>query len=121
MTPANTATSPSCACGSARSVSSSLGTVWAPEAVTPSMAGSCPGRHLDADAGQEPDQDGAEKEIGQETEPRRPGRQQHPPGQQGGQPGQPDVLLRSRRREAGERRGEDGGGRGIRGDDQVAG
>ncbi len=42
MTPADTATSASCACGSARSVSRSLGRVCVPAAVTPSMAGSCP-------------------------------------------------------------------------------
>ena len=42
MTPADTATSASCACGIARSVSRSLGSVCGPEAVTPSMAGSCP-------------------------------------------------------------------------------
>ena len=42
MTPADTATSASCACGTARSVSRSLGRVGVPEAVTPSMAGSCP-------------------------------------------------------------------------------
>ena len=43
-----------------------------PAAVTPSMSGQLPGRHLDADAGQEPDQHGAGQEIRQE--PRRPGR-----------------------------------------------
>ena len=42
MTPIDTATSAGCACGSARTVRSSLGRVCWPAAVTPSMSGSCP-------------------------------------------------------------------------------
>ena len=42
MTPIDMATSDGCACGSARAVCSSLGSVCLPAAVIPSMSGSCP-------------------------------------------------------------------------------
>ena len=42
MTPADTATSAPCTCGSARAMSTSLAGVLLPVAVTPSMSGSCP-------------------------------------------------------------------------------
>ena len=41
MTPIDSATSAQCTCGSARMVSTSLGRVSPPAAVTPSMSGSC--------------------------------------------------------------------------------
>ena len=78
------------------------------------------GGDLDADTGQEPDQYRAGQEVRQETEPGDPGEQQHPSGQQSRQPGQPDVLLRSRQGQTGQRGGEDGRGGRIRGHDQVA-
>ena len=49
------------------------------------------GSHLDTDAGEEPDQDGAGQEIRQEPEPGQPGKQQQRPGQQGREPGQLHV------------------------------
>ena len=118
MTPIDIATSTGCACGSARTVSSSLGRV-ASRGRDPEHVGQLPGRDLDR-PGQEPDQHGAEKEVRQETEPGQPGREQQPAGQQRGKPGQPDVPLRACR-QAGERGGEDGRGRGIRGDHEVPG
>jgi hypothetical protein len=87
----------------------------------PEHVGQLPDRYLDADAGQEADQHGAGQEVGQEAEPGQPGHEQHPGGQQGRQPGQPDVSLRAGHRQAGERGGEDGRGRGIRGHHEVAG
>ena len=87
----------------------------------PEHVGQLPDRYLDADAGQEPDQHGTGQEVGQEAEPGQPGREQHPAGQQGRQPGQPDVPLRARRRQTGERGGEYDRGRGIRGHHEVAG
>jgi hypothetical protein len=44
----------------------SLVRVLPPVAVTPEHLGELPGRHLDADAGEESDQDGARQEIRQE-------------------------------------------------------
>ena len=87
----------------------------------PEHVGQLPGRYLDADAGQEPHQHGTGQEVGQEAEPGQPGREQHRASQQGRQPGQPDVSLRARHRQAGERGGEYGRGRGIRGHHEVAG
>jgi len=79
------------------------------------------GSYLDADAGQEPDQHGAGQEVGQEAEPGQPGDQQQHAGQQGRQPGQPDVPLGAHCRETGECGGEDDRGRGIRGHHEVPG
>ena len=86
----------------------------------PEHVGKLPGRHLDADAGQEPDQHGAGQEVRQEPEPGQPGEQQHRPGQQGREPGQLDVAWRPGHRETGQRGGEDDRGRGVRGHHQVA-
>ena len=55
-------------------------------------AGKLPGRYLDADAGEEPEQDGPGQEVRQEPEPGHPGQQQQPAGEQGRETGQPDVL-----------------------------
>ena len=79
-----------------------------------------PGSHLDADAGEEPDQHRAGQEIGQESEPGQPGQQQQPAGQQRCQPGQPHVFRRPSRRQPGQGRAEQGRGGGVRADDQVA-
>ena len=85
----------------------------------PQYVGKLPGRHLDTDAGEEPDQDGTRQEIRQEPEPGQPGQQQHPAGQQGREPGQPDVSLRPGDREPGQRGGEYDGGGGVRADDEM--
>ena len=77
-------------------------------------------RHLDADPGQEPDQDGAGQEVRQKPEPGRAGQQQQRADQQGRQPGQAHVLQRPDRRQAGERGREDDGGRRVSGNDEVA-
>ena len=82
--------------------------------------GELAGRHLDTDAGEESDQDGAGEEIRQEPEPGQPGQQQQRAGEQGCEPGQPDVSLRPGDREPGQRGGEDGGGGRVRADDEMA-
>ena len=86
-------------------MSRSLAGVPVPATVTPSMSGDLPGGHLDADAGEESDQDGTGQEIRQEPEPGQPGQQQQPAGEQGRQPGQPNVLRRASDREPGQGRG----------------
>jgi hypothetical protein len=120
MTPADTATSAPCTCGSARTMSRSLAGVLLPVAVTPEHVGELPGSHLDADAGEEPDQEGAGQEIRQEPEPGQPGQQQQPAREQGREPGQPDVLLRASGREPGQGRAEYGRGGGVRADGEMA-
>ena len=120
MTPIDMATSAGCTCGRARTVLKQLGQGLLARGRYPEHVRQLSGRDLDADAGQEPDQHRAGQEVRQETEPGQPGHQQHPAGQQGRQPGQPDVPFRSRHRQTGERGGEYGRGRGIRGDDEVA-
>jgi hypothetical protein len=94
--------------------------VLVPVAVTPEHVWELPGSDLDADAGEEPDQDGAGQEVRQEPEPGQPGQQQQPVREQGRQPGQPDVLRRPSGREPGQGRGEDGRGGRIRADDEMA-
>ena len=86
----------------------------------PEHVGELAGRHLDTDAGEESDQDGAGEKIRQEPEPGQPGQQQQRAGEQGCQPGQPDVSLRPGDREPGQRGGEDGGGGRVRADDEMA-
>ena len=58
----------------------------------PQHVGELPGSHLDADAGEESDQDGTGQEIRQEPEPGQPGQQHQPASEQRRKPGQPDVL-----------------------------
>jgi hypothetical protein len=76
--------------------------------------------HLNADAGQEPNQHRAGQEIRHEPEPGQPGEQEQPADQQGRHPGQPDVSLRPGHRQAGEGGGEDDGGCRVGGHDEVA-
>ena len=83
----------------------------------PQHVGELPGGHLDADAGEESDQDGTGQEVRQEPEPGQPGQQQQAAGEQGGKPGQPDVLRRADDRITGKGRTEDGSGGGVRTDD----
>jgi hypothetical protein len=82
--------------------------------------GELPGSHLDADAGEEPDQDGTGQEVRQEPEPGQPGQQQQSASEQGRQPGQPDVVWRTSDRVPGQGRAEYGHGGGVRADDKVA-
>ena len=86
----------------------------------PQHVGELPGGHLDADAGEESDQDGTGQEVCQEAEPGQPGQQQQPASEQGGEAGQPDVLRRASDRQPGEGRAKDGCGGGVRADDKVA-
>ena len=86
----------------------------------PEHVGELPGSHLDTDAGEEPDQDGAGQEIRQEPEPGQPGQQQQPAREQGRQSGQPDVLRRVGGREPGQGRAEYGRGGRVRADDEMA-
>ena len=79
-----------------------------------------PDRDLDPDPGQEAEQHGTGQEVGQETEPGQPGQQQQDPGDQGCEPGQADVLRRAGVGQPEQRGGQDGRGRGVRRDDQVA-
>ncbi len=81
--------------------------------------GQLPGGHLDADAGEEPDKDGAGKEIRQKPEPGQPGEEQQPAREQGREPGEPHVSRRTRDREPGKRRAEYGRGGGVRAHDKV--
>ena len=120
MTPIDTAMSAPWTCGSARTVCTSRGSDLLPRRGDAEHVGELPGRHLDPDAGQEPDQHGAGQEVRQEAQPDHPGQQQHRPGQQGREPGQPHVALRSGRGHPGQRRGEDGRGGRVRGDHEMA-
>jgi hypothetical protein len=79
-----------------------------------------PGGHLDADAGEEAEQDGAGQEVRQEAEPGQPGQQQQSAGEQRGEPGQLDVFRRSGGRQPGEGGSENGCGGGVRADGEVA-
>jgi len=86
----------------------------------PQHVGELPGCHLDADAGEEPDQDGPGQEVRQEPDPSQPGQQQEAASEQGRKPGQPDVLRRAKDRDPGEGRANYGRGGGVRADDKVA-
>ncbi len=77
------------------------------------------GGHLDTDAGEEPDQDGAGQEVRQEPEAGQPRQQQQPTCQQGHQSRQLHVSRRPRDRESGEGCAEDRCGRGVGADHEV--
>ncbi len=74
---------------------------------------------LDADAGQEAEQDGARQEVRQEPEPHDPREHQEHTGEQGRGPGELHVVRRPRNRDTGQAGGQDGGGRGVGADHQV--
>ena len=85
--------SPRAPAGARAAMSRSLVRVLLPGGSHPEHVGELAGSHLDTDAGEESDQDGAGQEIRQEPEPGQPGQQQQPAGEQGREPGQPDVSA----------------------------
>ena len=121
MTPIDSATSAQCTCGSARMVSTSLGRVSPPAAVTPSMSGSCETATWMPTPVRNPTSTVRDKKLARKLSRASRAASSIAGGQQGRQPGQPDVPLRAHRRETGERGGEYDRGRGIRGHHQVAG
>ena len=76
-------------------------------------------RHLDADTGQEADEDRARQEVGEESEPDDACQQQHGGGDEGEQSCQRNVLIRPRGRHAGEAGSHDRGRRRVSPDDEV--
>lgn len=78
------------------------------------------GSHLDADAGEEADEDRAGEEVGEERQTGQAGQQQQPAHHQRQEGGELDVAVGAVVGETGETTGHDGRRRRVGADNQVA-